>query len=560
MRMGMLFNTAFYVASEGLAFKKFPGLLDLQEKNGLDIGAQYRTDKKCKEFVSSMASVERERISDEVHNARFMCVLANGSTDKSITEQETVYVRYVGPNGRPTTQFADIVALESADAVGVTSAIEKGLQAVDIDEELLKEKLAGCNFDGANVMMGKKGGVMQHLQAKIGRPIIVMHCVAHRLELAVLDAVKPCSYLSRFEDTVKSIFKFYFYSPKRRREVNEIANILEEDTVYYSGIQATRWLASRHRAICSLEKHFPTTVMHLQHKAGLSDEQGQRAKGILKELLSEKFVKYLYFTMDVTKVLSTLSKTFQSDELCITDVVTSLETTLTLLEELRLEKGPHYKRFIESYSEETAILKCGKNNSQEVQLTRAGTSIDSQFDSFLIEVKGYLDTRFGNLQEQPLSYFRVFDPREMPQERSRLASHGNNEVKSLVQHFAIYLTEEEKTSIIAQSPALRTRLARQKAMSPNDAFPNLLASRPDDVKDSLILLDLMLTLSPSTAKCERGFSTMNHLKSNLRTTLSQNTLSDLMRMRSSDCTVKDYNVKPAISNWFSGAKTKRHIL
>ena len=33
-----------------------------------------------------------------------------------------------------------------------------------------------------------------------------------------------------------------------------------------------------------------------------------------------------------------------------------------------------------------------------------------------------------------------------------------------------------------------------------------------------------------------------------------------MRMRSSDCTVKDYNVKPAISNWFSGAKTKRHIL
>ena len=559
-RMGMLFNTTFYVASEGLAFKKFPGLLDLQEKNGLDIGAQYRTDKKCKEFVSSMASVERERISDEVHNARFMCVLADGSTDKSITEQETVYVRYVGPNGRPTTQFADIVALESADAVGVTSAIEKGLQAVDIDEELLKEKLAGCNFDGANVMMGKKGRVMQHLQAKIGRPIIVMHCVAHRLELAVLDAVKTCSYLSRFEDTVKSIFKFYFYSPKRHREVNEIANILEEDTVYYSGIQATRWLASRHRAICSLEKHFPTTVMHLQHKGGLSDEQGQRAKGILKDLLSEKFVKYLYFMMDVTKVLSTLSKTFLSDELCITDVVTSLETTLTLLEELRLEKGPHYKRFIESYSEETAILKCGKNNSQEVQLTRAGTSIDSQFDSFLIEVKGYLDTRFGNLQEQPLSYFRVFNPREMPQERSRLASHGNNEVKSLVQHFAIYLTEEEKTSIIAQWPALHTRLARQKAMSPNDAFSNLLASRPDDVKDSLILLDLMLTLSPSTAKCERGFSTMNHLKSNLRTALSQNTLSDLMRMRSSDCTVKDYNVKPAISNWFSGAKTKRHIL
>ena len=81
-RMNMLLKTAFYVASEGLAFKKFSGLLDLQEKNGLDIGTQYRNDKKCKEFVSSMASVERERISDEVHNAQFVCVFANGSTVK----------------------------------------------------------------------------------------------------------------------------------------------------------------------------------------------------------------------------------------------------------------------------------------------------------------------------------------------------------------------------------------------------------------------------------------------------------------------------------------------
>lgn len=183
--------------------------------------------------------------------------------------------------------------------------------------------------------------------------------------------------------------------------------------------------------------------------------------------------------MDVKKVLSILSKTFQSDELCITDVGTSLETMMTLLSELRLEKGPHYKRFIESYSEETAILKCGKKSSQ-VQLTRAGTSIDSQFDSLLIEVKGYLDTRFGNLQEQPLSYFRVFDPEKC--HKSVQDWHHMATMKS------------------------------------------------------------------------------SHWCSNLWTTLSQNTQSDLMRMSSSDCTVKDYNVKPAISNWFSGAKTKRHIL
>ena len=51
-RMKRLFNTAHYVAKEGLAFKKLTGLCDLQEKNGLDIGNNYRNEIKCKAFVS----------------------------------------------------------------------------------------------------------------------------------------------------------------------------------------------------------------------------------------------------------------------------------------------------------------------------------------------------------------------------------------------------------------------------------------------------------------------------------------------------------------------------
>ena len=91
-------------------------------------------------------------------------------------------------------QFADIVSLESADAVDVAKGIEKGLEPADIDNELLKEKLLGCNFDGASVMMTKSGGVTLQLQVKIGRPVMV----AHRLDLVVLDAVKTSSYLNKF--------------------------------------------------------------------------------------------------------------------------------------------------------------------------------------------------------------------------------------------------------------------------------------------------------------------------------------------------------------------------
>ena len=78
------------VANEGLTFKKFTGLCDLQEKNGLDIGNNYRNEIKCKEFVSSIAAIEQEKYAKEIRDARFLCVLADGATDKSVTEQLTV--------------------------------------------------------------------------------------------------------------------------------------------------------------------------------------------------------------------------------------------------------------------------------------------------------------------------------------------------------------------------------------------------------------------------------------------------------------------------------------
>ena len=118
-----LTNTGFFVAKEGLAFRKFSGLGDLQEKNGVQMGDMYRNEKKCSQFVASIADVEKETAITEVKESRFLSVLSDGSTDAGITEQETVFVRYVDKQGHPCTKFVYIVPLESATAVGVCKAI-----------------------------------------------------------------------------------------------------------------------------------------------------------------------------------------------------------------------------------------------------------------------------------------------------------------------------------------------------------------------------------------------------------------------------------------------------
>ena len=83
------------------------------------------------------------------------------------------------------------------------------------------------------------------------------------------------------------------------------------------------------------------------------------------------------------KILSELSKSFQQDKLCITDVVANLETTVIMLEELKLQRGAHYRKFVESYSEETAVFMCGKYKGHQLKLTNAGNMLDQQFDTFL---------------------------------------------------------------------------------------------------------------------------------------------------------------------------------
>lgn len=65
-----------------------------------------------------MPNTEQNIIRKELQGARFFSVLADGSTDSGIIQQESVFVGYTEPEVLPKTQFADLVDALSADAKG----------------------------------------------------------------------------------------------------------------------------------------------------------------------------------------------------------------------------------------------------------------------------------------------------------------------------------------------------------------------------------------------------------------------------------------------------------
>ena len=112
--MRHLFNTAYFVAQEELAFMKFEQLCSLQTLNGVDIGTQYTNDKRAREFVGFIADAMRQSQSEELGQVRFMSVMSDSSTDRSTDEKEIIYIRYLNQEGLPQSLYAGLGALESA--------------------------------------------------------------------------------------------------------------------------------------------------------------------------------------------------------------------------------------------------------------------------------------------------------------------------------------------------------------------------------------------------------------------------------------------------------------
>ena len=160
-------------------------------------------------------------------------------------------------------------------------------------------------------MLGHKSGVAVRLQEMVAHNVVAVHCVAHNLELGAVDASKTVPYLTNFNATVHSIYKLYWYSPKKRRELKAICDMLEQDQAFYTSLHSTRWVASQHRALLGLEKHLPATMAHLEHVASNgTSADAARAKGILKDFATEKFMKYLHFMIDIMNILACLSQQF----------------------------------------------------------------------------------------------------------------------------------------------------------------------------------------------------------------------------------------------------------
>lgn len=461
-------------------------------------------------------------------------------------------------DGSPVTEFLDMVAVEKADADGVLAALWEAFEKNGISREVVKERIIGCTFDGASVNQGAKGGVVTKLREMIPHVLVSIWCVPHKLELAVLDARKSkgvvANLIQTVEKAVESVFKFYHGSAKRRRDVNSIAEVLEEDSVYFSAPQGTRWMASRKRAYRAVATHLNSVIMHLEEVSNKTSDEGSKCTGYLKTLKSRYFMDGLHFLIDFLDILTDVSLEFQKDALLITDVQAKLVELTIRLEELKSTNGPMFAKYLENLNDNKF-----ENKGKMITLTGQGLSKTTML-AFLQDSIEFTSKRFHFLNETPFKDFAVFDIRNLPNQSADLVGYGNESIDNLVEHFSSVMSDEEKENCRKQWPALKSKLKLQKLLkskSPSEAVGDIITENSEDVKAVVVLMLIMSTLSPSSAAVERGFSKMNNIKTVRKVRMNNATLSALMRVNCLPQNVKDFDPIPTVAQWMS--VSNRHI-
>jgi hypothetical protein len=260
-----------------------------------------------KYIYESLFITSKHHLQEDVH---FFSILIDGATDSSVTENELIYLRFV-EDGKPVNHYFSIENVEHANAAGILQTIEQAFVKKGLEN--WKDKLIGFGSDGALVNLGSRGGIATLIKRQCWH-LVIVHCIAHRLELAANSAIKHHIIMKEIQDLLHFLYKHYQYSPKALHELRMIGEALEEKILKPTNLSGTRWLPHIYKALDVLVRGYRALLSHFEHiresRVGTAEVQG-RATCISKKLKDYNFLYVLFFVLDILKVLNVLSLKMQ---------------------------------------------------------------------------------------------------------------------------------------------------------------------------------------------------------------------------------------------------------
>ena len=479
-----------------------------------------------------------------VNGSPFWSVVIDESTDSATMEQLGVYVRYLDlENGRLCEEF-----LEFKRIVGHPNATNIFTSLMEVFSCMPVHALAGFTSDGAAVMISPKEGVLGKLRRNVNSKIFATHCPPHRLVLACKEGQKEIP--SEIEKTVSDTLFFFKDSSVRRDEFTHLKELVEPDSPHIRLVQyhKVRWL-SLSDCVSRLVMLLPLLVQYFEEQA--NDTQNRQAvrnkcQDLHARLSQPLFQLYLYFLAPHLELLSGLNKWLQNTKLTLHTVyskvqalmksfsapvaldadksLTDQENLRDLEEAITLMPGSDFQKHLLDCSEHALLTERKVNGAKQVMynyIVTTGKALERRFPEMDLIVRNtaFIDPAVRSLQQPDIQLLaEKFHTGQPP------FVFDSNVLKSQYRLYINDTTQDFQYELCAKDYV---------------RFWCKLFSG-EEFKELATLALLLLTISPTSVICERGFSVMNYVKNEFRSVLTQENLNACMALALTDHTVDTF--------------------
>ena len=415
------------------------------------------------------------------------------------------------------------------------------------------ENIRGQGYDGASNMRGEWNG-LQALFLKDCPYAYYVHCMAHRLQLALVTASREVKDVHQFFDHLVNIINIVVASSKRNDELQHAQAEQVENMIASNEIETgrganqigtlqravdTRW-GSHFQSICSLIKMFDATckVINTISEEGANYKQHSDAKGVYQVLTSFEFILILHLMKEIMGITNVLCQALQQQSQDLLNAMHLVSTTKSLIQELRDDGWEPLLASVISFCEQHEIdipdmnarytKGRGRYRRQDDDLTMEH---HFRIDIFTVVIDiqvQQLKSRFSELPTELVIFSSALNPKDAFR-LFKIVDICNLVKKYYPQDF----TEHEQELLESQLRHYELDVIKHQDFQNMSTISELCRGLKISGKSKIYflidrLIRLVLTLPVSTATIERAFSAMKLLKTRLRNRMEDEFLADNM--------------------------------
>lgn len=458
--------------------------------------------------------------------------------DSSNWEQLGIVLRYLKED-EPVERLIEFVPLKRTTGQDVCNALLECLQRLG----LRPENCRGQTYDGAGNMSGKQKGCAASFQ-KMSPRALYCHCANHDLNLALS---KACSLpeVHIMLSVIKSVGIFFKYSPKRSRELEKtVANLQEgsgssvKQAQHIEKIKLlsdTRWV-ERHTCLNDFDILYEAIVATLEtisSKALQSETEWDskavtEANGLLHQLTSWPFIvtfRCAAYLFGFTKSLSTM---LQGRSMDIVQAYEEITLILKELEDIRCHAEKEFGKLFslsEDMGRRVGIEDVTMPRTNKRQTLRNNAPADHPesyyrraiFVPYLDGLTAEIRARFSNLSCQAIRALCL-----IPANLDHLTTDRQNELHKY------YHEDLPERDSFEQEMRLWKRKWENLEERPSTLTSTLKAVNVRQFPNVATIMRIVLLQPATSASVERSNSALKRVKTDLRSTISEDRMNALL--------------------------------